>query len=79
MFWGWVKVRFDSPISVTVSARVARSLPLAGPARGRGEESDPFAKLFVYAAALCRASSAWYSLNSSATALAMLGRARNRS
>jgi len=32
-----------------------------------------------YAAALCRASSAWYSLNSSATALAMLGRARSRS
>ena len=32
-----------------------------------------------YAAALCRASSALYSSNSSATALAMLGRARSRS
>ena len=32
-----------------------------------------------YAATWCRASSAWYSLNSSVIALAMLGRVRSRS
>src|ERR1700681_102866 len=53
--------------------------PRKGPARGRGEERDPLANRSRQAAALCRASSAWYSLNSSATALAMLGRARSRS
>jgi hypothetical protein len=47
------------------------SLPLAA-ATGRDEARG-------YAAAWWRASSAWYSLNSSATALAMLGRARSRS
>ena len=47
---------------------------IMGPGVRRDDiESEP------HAAALCRTSSAWYSLNSSATALAMLGRARKRS
>jgi hypothetical protein len=44
--------------------------------RFRGDDSWIYD---AHAAALCRACSAWYSLNSSATALAMLGRARSRS
>ncbi len=41
--------------------------------------ATPRSRMGVYAAALWRASSAWYSLNSSPIARAMLGRVRSRS
>jgi hypothetical protein len=67
-------VRFDERGEETGRCRMAQvTAPLLDSTRSIR------ATLIPYAAALCRASSALYNSNSSATAFAMLGRVRSRS